>query len=44
MKVQQCGETRPEKSLDQVPPAGNYDGTTHGKEIYTLLGKTDCDI
>ena len=40
MKVQKSGETRPKKSLDQVQPTGNYDGTTHRKE----LKKTDCDI
>ena len=44
MKVQPSGETRPEKSSDQVRPAGNHDGTTHGKELYTLLKNTDCDL
>ena len=44
MKVQQSRENQPENYLDQVRPVENHDGTTHGKELYTLLKKTDCDI
>ena len=44
MKVQQSGETQPEKSSDQVRPAGNHGSSAHGKELYTLLEKTDCGI
>ena len=34
MKVQQSWETWPEKSSDQVRPAGNHEGTTHERTLH----------